>query len=142
MEFLEQLHLHPMLVHFPIALFTSALVFELLHRILKKELFHQAAAAVYVLAVCLTPLAVLSGLREEDELHLKHPVLEIHERFALITLWGSLASLPVLWFIHKWSAKLFKNIFLAVLLAIVACVTITAYNGGRMVYEYGVGVEK
>ena len=140
MQFFEQLYLHPMLVHFPIALFTSALILELMSRLLNKELFHQAAVTVYVLAVCLTPLAVLTGLRQEDELHLKHPILEIHERFALITLWGSLASLPAFWFIHKCSTKVFKNIFLAVLFVVVVCVSVTAYNGGRMVYEYGIGV--
>ena len=142
MEFLDGLHLHPMLVHFPIALFVSALVFELLYLLLKKEFLHQAALTVYVLAVCLAPLAVLTGLREADELHLKHPVLDIHRRFALSALWISLASLPVFWLAHRKSKKLFNALFFGTLLAVVACVCVAAYNGGRLVYEYGVGVEK
>jgi len=146
MEFFEQLlhnlPLHPMLVHFPVAIFVSALGLELLARIVKNEQLHQSALLIYILGVAAMPLTAWAGLQEAAELHLRHPVLDIHKRFALLALWTSLASLPVLWFTHRQSQKLFRTVFLAILIFVVTEISIAAYNGGRMVYEYGVGVEK
>jgi uncharacterized membrane protein len=146
MELLERLlgslPLHPMLVHFPIALFISALVLELAYQILKREFLHQAALTVYVLGVCSMPLTAWVGWLEAEELHLKHPVLDLHMRFALTALWISLASLPALWLIHQKSRRLFNAVFMAVLVLVVVFVSAAGYNGGRMVYEYGVGVQR
>jgi uncharacterized membrane protein len=141
MEFAD-LPWHPMLVHFPIALFMSALGLELLSLVFKKESLHQAAVVVYVLGVVSMPLTAWAGLHEADELHLKHPVLDLHKRFALSTLWISLASVPLLWFVHERSKQFFQWIFLGVLIVVAAGVSAAGYNGGRMVYEYGVGVDK
>ncbi len=135
------IHIHPILVHFPIALFISALGLEILSLLLKKKSLHQTAVHIYILAACVTPLAVKTGLWEAEALHLKHNILDWHRLFALWGMWVSLISLPLLWFIRERGAKYFRIIFPVVLLAVVALVTLAAYNGGRMVYEYGVGVE-
>ena len=137
-----QLHLHPMVVHFPIALFISALGLEILSLILRKENLHQTALHLYLMAAVLSPLVVLTGLREEDRLQFHHPVLEIHERFALLTMWGSLASLPILGLVKRKVPSRFRLIFVLFALLMVTIISITAYNGGRLVYEYGAGVEE
>ena len=134
-------HLHPMVVHFPIALFTSALILEVLSLIMKREGLHHSAKHLYVLAAIVTPFVVKTGLLEADELQIHHPVLALHRRFALLTMWTALASLPILWVFQKQISKHFRTIFLIFLVLIVASVSLAAYNGGRMVYEYGVGVE-
>jgi uncharacterized membrane protein len=131
---------HPKIVHFPIALFTIALFFEILGRIFKKNLLSEAALLVYFCATAFTPMVVLSGLIEEDRLHLHHPVLSAHKNFALLTMWIALASVPILWFLRKKSPEIFRNAFLTLLLVIVVIVTITAHYGGQMVFHYGVGV--
>jgi len=132
--------LHPKLVHFPIALIMTALIFELLGRFLKKNPLSEAALLIYVFAAALTPVVVYTGLGEEARLHLHHPLLEEHEKFALLTMWISLASLPVLWFLRRASEKVFKNSFLLLLLILAVTVTVAAHFGGQMVYGYGVGV--
>ena len=134
--------LHPKLVHFPIAFFIGALGLEIASLVFKKENWHRAAIVIFVMAAAVTPLVVWSGLEEAEHLNLHHPVLYMHKRFALLTMWGSLAALPVLWFAHRRNKAAFRIIFLICLLIFTIFVTITGYNGGRMVYEYGVGVDQ
>ena len=88
-------HLHPTVVHFPIALFISAVVMELLSLLLKKEGLHQTAKHLYITAAIVTPIVVQTGLWEKEELHLHHPIVELHEQFGLLTMWTSLVSLPI-----------------------------------------------
>lgn len=139
LEFLEPLH--PKVVHFPIALFITAFGLEALNWITKKQFFHQCAVCLYVLAALMTPLIVRTGLWEAERLNLSHPLLDQHQRFALWTLWGSLMSLPVLWFLFKQYLKAFRVAFVACLIAVSVFVTLAGDKGGKMVYEYGVGVE-
>ncbi|HBR15235.1 MAG TPA: hypothetical protein DD723_06810 [Candidatus Omnitrophica bacterium] len=134
--------LHPKVVHFPIALFTTAIVFDVLGFIFRKEDLHKTAEHIYVFAALLTPIVVRTGLWEEERLHLSHPVLDKHRMFALWTMWVSLMSLPVLWFVKKELSRYCRVMFPIFLLVVVTCVTMAGHNGGRMVYEYGAGIEE
>ena len=135
-------HLHPMIVHFPIALFLIALALEILGFITKKETFHQSALTLYVIAALMTPLVVRTGIWEATKIGLSHPLLDKHRTFALWTMWTSLMSLPLLWLIKKEASKYFRILFLMFLIATSILVSIGADKGGRMVYEYGIGVEE
>ncbi len=139
-DFLQPIH--PKVVHFPIALFMTALGLDLASFIFKKESFHKSAWHIYVIAALITPLVVRTGLWEEERFNLSHPVLDQHRQFALWTMWVSLMSLPVLWFMKLKSQKFFRVFFIILLIAVAGLVTVTGHNGGRMVYEYGVGMEK
>ena len=140
-QFAHSLHLHPMLVHFPITLFLGALVFEIASIILKKDSFHRTAVHLYIAAAVFSPLVVQAGLWEEDFLHLHHPLLETHETFGLVTMWTALASLPILWLVQKKKPRIFGKVFLVFTLIITVTVSTAAYFGGKMVYEYGVGID-
>ena len=145
MEMLMKFHvhlLHPRIIHFPIALFIGAMGMEVLSLIFRRDSFHRTALHIYILAALITPLVALTGLQEAEHMHLDHPVLTLHKRFALLTMWSAILSLPVLWFTHRRSIKLYRTIFLIFTLLIALFVTMAGYNGGRMVYEYGVGVEQ
>ncbi len=134
--------IHPKVVHFPIALFMTALGLDLASLIFKKESLHKAAVLIYVIAALMTPLAVRTGLWEETRLHLNHPLLTKHRTFALWTMWVSLSSLPLLWFLKKKILRYFRFVFFIFLIGAAAFVTLAGHNGGRMVFEYGVGIEK
>ncbi|HBR15238.1 MAG TPA: hypothetical protein DD723_06830 [Candidatus Omnitrophica bacterium] len=132
---------HPMVVHFPIALFLSAFGFEMMSFVFKKESLHRTAFHLYLLAALAAPLVVQTGLREDEELKIHHWILERHEHLALWTMGVSLVSLPILGIIYIFKKEMFRVFFVFCLAALVGLVSVTAYWGGRMVYEYGVGVE-
>ena len=134
--------LHPKVIHFPIAVFIGAMGMKVLSLIFKKDNLHRTALHMYIFATVITPFVVLTGLQEADHLHLHHPVLTIHKSFALLTMWGSLVSLPILWLAKKKEEKVLRIVFIIFLLMLAAFVSVTGYNGGRMVYEYGVGMEQ
>ncbi len=71
-----------------------------------------------------------------------HPLVEIHGRFGLLTMGSSISSLPIFWLVKRKNKKSFERILGICLVLIVSFVILTAYNGGWMVYEYGVGVEE
>ena len=145
MEILNQFHvhlLHPKVIHFPIALFLGAMGMEVLSLIFKKDNLHLTALHMYIFATFITPLVVLTGLQEAEHLHLSHPILNIHRNFALLTMWGSLVSLPILWLAKKRGEKVLRIVFIVFLLMLATFVSFTGYNGGRMVYEYGVGTKQ
>ncbi len=139
-DFLQPIH--PKVVHFPIALFMTALGLDMVSLVLKKESLHKTALHIYVIAALMTPLVVRTGLWEEERFHLSHPVLDKHRLFALWTMWVSLMSLPVLWFIKQKSQRFFRVVFILLIIGVAGLVTLAGHNGGRMVYEYGVGVEQ
>lgn len=137
------IHLHPMLVHFPVALFTTALLLEGIGLFTKKEHFHQAALNIYILGAVAAPLAVQTGLWEAQEWHLvKHPVFELHRLFAFATMFVSLASLPLLLILKEKKAKSFRKVFIILLILVACLVSSAAYHGGRLIYDYGIGVEQ
>jgi len=133
--------LHPKLVHFPVALFVTALALEALSYFFKKETLHQSAVIVYVLAALTAPLTAWAGHLEEERLNLHHPLMERHETVALLTTWISLVSLPLLGLIQKKWRRYFRAVFFVFLLITAGLVVITAHWGGQMVYVYGVGVD-
>jgi uncharacterized membrane protein len=67
-------------------------------------------------------------------------VLDRHRFFAFATLWTSWAALLLLWFFRR--AHYFRKIFLFFLILCGTWVFLAGHFGGRMVYEYGVGVEQ
>lgn len=134
------LHLHPIVVHFPIALFITAFGLELLSLVFKKEILHQTALCNYILAILSAVAAVLSALW--DGQHLRHPVFYTHRALAIWTLAVALSSGIILSLIKRKSKRLFRIIFFISLLVVVSLVSVTGFYGGRLVYEYGVGVEE
>ena len=135
------IHWHPVLVHFPVALFTSAFVLELISLGLKKENLHKSAVHIYTFAAVVTPLVVLTGWLEADRLHLHHAILYAHRNFAFLTSGISLIGLAVLWFVPKKYPLQFQIVFFILAFLTAGCVAAAGYYGGMMVYEYGIGVE-
>lgn len=135
------LHLHPMLVHFPVALFVSALGLGVVSVISRKSQLYQTAIHLYVLAALTTLLVVQTGLWEAERLHLKHPIFNLHKTFGLLLMFSSLLSLVILWLSRRLSERHFKIAFFILAVLMTGFVSIAAFYGGKMVFEYGVGVE-
>ena len=132
------LHLHPIVVHFPIALLLTAFGVEILSLLFKKENLHQAAWYNYLLGILATIAAILAAWWDGETL--KHPIFYAHRNFAYATLGIALLSGIILSLIKKRNDKIFRIAFFISLLVIVILVSITGYFGGRLVYDYGIGV--
>ncbi|MBF0504739.1 MAG: hypothetical protein HQL14_06510 [Candidatus Omnitrophica bacterium] len=134
--------LHPKLVHFPIALIISAMGMQMLGVLFKKDSWCKGAWLMFILAVLSMPLVIFLGLLEVDRLHLHHPVLNAHKLFAFWSAGLSWIALPFLWFMRYKGIRNFQIIFLILLTTVSVLLGLTAHQGGKMVYEYGVGVSQ
>ena len=135
--------LHPMIVHFPIALLTAAVGFDLVGTRWHPNECRIATRFTLVLGFIAAVLALLSGhLAEEAVEHSGVPkaVLELHETLAGVTtgVFAALVALHVAvsmgWLRER------RGLAVAVGLVGVVLLLIASYYGGSLVYEYGAGV--
>lgn len=135
--------IHPMVVHFPIALLSTAVLFDLLARRWRPEEFRIAGLYTLVLGLAGALVAVISGhMAEEVVEHSSVPkqVLELHETLGFATFWifaGLLGWRTVIWL--GWISER-PVISVALGLGGVAVLLVASYYGGSLVYEYGTGV--
>ena len=134
--------LHPLVIHFPIALLLSALLVDLLALAFKRPGWHRIALWNLTLGALGAGAAVLSG--RQAAAIAKHSfeiweVMERHEHLGYATL-----SLSALLAVYRWwkqdqltgRARLVTIIGMLIL---ATTISVGAYLGGRMVYEFGVG---
>ena len=137
-------NIHPLFVHFPIALLTGFTAIDILGSVLKKPEWRKAASWFLYLGVIMTGFTVAAGLAAEESVAHGgnvHEVMERHETLALTVL--SLTAFLALWRLLKrglieGAANVFYLLF-AIVLNIV--LIFTADLGGLMVYKYGVSVQ-
>ena len=134
--------LHPLVVHFPIALLLTAVAVDGFALILKRPALHRVALWNLCLGTLGAATAVLTGLHAEDVG--KHSfeiwqVMQLHKRLGIITLiLGIMASGLRLFTRDRLSPRL-RALAFALMLAMASTVALGGYLGGRLVYEFGVG---
>lgn len=133
-------HLHPMLVHFPIALILIGFLFDLISMFYKKEAGLSVIGFYLLILGTLSALiAVLSGALFTSEMtgaagHVK----ETHELLAWVTV-INLILLSVYRIYIKAKGKednAIKRIAFAWYGIAAMCVAITGFYGGTLVYNY------
>ena len=134
--------LHPLVVHFPIALLLTALFLDGLALALKRPHLHKIGLWNLCLGTAGAAAAVLTGLQAEDVA--KHSfeiwqVMRLHKRLGITTL--ILGMLMVAWRLWKRDRLAGRSRVLLMLLTLLMASTLSygAYLGGRLVYEFGVG---
>ena len=139
-------HLHPMIVHFPIALLIVGFLFDLLSLILKKEFFGRAGFYLLILGTVGVIAAYLSGNYAGDgitETGTLKQALETHEDAALLSLWLMVGTALVR--IALVSLKKYKGVFrwAAFVLFLLGVLSIarTGYYGGELVFKHAAGVQ-
>jgi len=139
----EFFNVHPMFVHFPVALFPTAFFLYVLGTLLgKKSLLFAGRMSLY-LALAGAAVALATGLQAEDSFphnEVIHHLMATHEFIA----WTLLATGSVLTLWSFWHVDQLPKgswLFLAVLAFAVYLVLQTADIGGRMVYLEGAAVK-
>ena len=134
--------IHPLVVHFPIALLWSGVGLDGAALLLRRPHLHRVALWNLALGTLGAAAAVLSGLRAEAVA--KHSfdiwkVLELHERLGFTTcILGLLIVGGRLWRRDRLSTG-WRMAALFVSVVMISSLSWGAYLGGRLVYEFGVG---
>ena len=141
------LPLHPAIVHFPIALITTALILHGIQLWKPNWLGRVVGLWLMGLATIFLIAAVLSGQKEAAKAgEIGYPTetlifIERHETIGNIVVWGSILFFGgwiYLFLKYKNDIRLDK-LALSFLLLLFMIVTISAYTGGQLVYIHGVG---
>lgn len=122
--------LHPLFVHFPIALFALGFVLDLLYWMFKLSVYPIGHWVIIGAALLAIP-TLLTGL-EAKESHLDSPYLSIHETLAIITL--SYGLLHAFIRAYALTTKRVLNPLLFVILSFlnIALISFTAEYGGAI----------
>jgi uncharacterized membrane protein len=139
------LNYHPLFVHFPIGLWTAALLLEIAAQVAKKDELHRIACAVLTLGALAAIPTVMSGWSAESSVPGRgaaHDVKELHETLMVTAsiLSGILAALGLVVLPRKPTAAL-RAAFLVGLLVLAGLMTVGADRGAMLVYHYGTGVD-
>ena len=137
-------NIHPLLVHFPIALLISFFMVDFIGSVFKKENWRDLASGLLYLGTITALFAVIAGFIAADSVaHAEnvHAIMDRHKMLGLSVL--SLAFVLSSWRLLA-GGKIkgdinFLYLFLSAILSIL--ITLGADMGGLMVYKYGVSVE-
>jgi len=135
-------NIHPLVVHFPIALFAGAALFYFLSWIFRNQTFATTAFLLLILGTLAAGAAVGSILYGEEGVTVSRSVranlLESHEKLMLTTL-GVSIGLAIWAVMARPFPKKKRVLFLFLLLVLLGIMTIGADYGARMVYDYNAG---
>ncbi len=149
MQFLADLH--PLIVHFPIAIYVIYVVFEITGIFYKENHFTKTAQYLLLVAVITAVLSALTGNQAEDiasKVLLNNSseieeAIEEHESIANIFIWFT-----TFLFVCRTYLLLKKNLLrkYRIIIAVISVIGLfliweTAEHGGRLVYKYGIGTE-
>jgi uncharacterized membrane protein len=137
--------MHPIFVHFTIALTSASLIFDALGFFLNKTSLTSAGGWTIVGSAVMTLMTISTGLTSSTRAPIEEgearSFLRVHMVLGLI-FYGLLASVTF------WRLSLWQNgrgvswLYLAALAFVSLIMTIQGYLGGELVYRYGVEVEQ
>lgn len=142
-------NVHPMLVHFPVAFFLGALAMEGM-AVFRDEKFHLVATWMLYLGTFAAIVTLFSGFiaagtvasaSPDGHQAPGHEFIHIHRSWmTATTLWGILLSGYLFWINKRESWRSQRWGFFFGLILLVALVSLGADRGGRLVFEFGIGV--
>ena len=137
-------NIHPLLVHFPIALLSSFFVVNLITHFVKKDTLVTVASWLLYLGAFSAIFTVLAGFSAAETVaHSEsvHDIMEHHEDIGVSIL--SLSLGLAAWRLRSGVLQGWKNgVFLTLTVLLFGLIIQGADLGGLMVYKYGVAVHK
>lgn len=137
--------LHPIFVHFTIALTSSSLIFDSLGFFLNKASFTDAGGWTLVSSTLMTLMTISTGMTSSTRAPVEEgearSFLRAHMALGLI-FFGLLVAMTF-WRVSLWQNGQSVSWLYLISLAVVSLVmTMQGYLGGELVYRYGVEVEQ
>jgi len=135
--------LHPLLVHFPIALLFTAVFFEILGFLVQREEYRRFGLWLMILGLAGGIVAAGIGFRVEEAVEaagVPEEAIDRHEFFAIITLITFALTLAVrYWTKNRWTPRKI-TLYFSLAMAGLLLLGITGFFGGELVYRYGAGM--
>jgi len=138
-------NIHPMVIHFTIALFLVAVLFEILGKLMSKADLRIAGHWNLLLAFFSAGVSVITGLQAESVVPHSgqvHEMLEKHENMGFVILIIIFLMNVYNLFLKKRLNPKLESLYFALAIAGVIAISVGSYLGGEMVYRYGVGVQE
>ena len=135
--------IHPMVVHFPIALLMASVAFDLLASRWRLRSFRDASFYTLIGGLAGAALAVLTGALAEESVEksgVPKAALEIHEGLGYATLWLFLGLFLLRLAMRRSWLRELPAVSMAFGLIGILVLAATGYYGGSLVYEFGAGV--
>jgi uncharacterized membrane protein len=135
-------NIHPFLVHFPVALLTTALAFDFLGVVLSRDELMRAGWWTQLVGTIGMAAAVISGLVAKSQALIPSEAggtFDTHQQIAFISA-GAFTAL-LLWRVGMRTriAPQRRTLYLALCAAALGCLWIAAWYGGELVYRFGIG---
>jgi len=133
-------HIHPMVVHFPIALILAGFMVEIIHLFFRKESvlkeFHfwlLTAGSLSAFAAYFSGAFLTSAVPPETT-----AVISRHELFAELTVFAALVNIALMLYlkVEKKDETSLKWLAFALNTLTVILLLLTAHHGGVLVYNY------
>jgi len=135
-------NIHPMMVHFPIAFLSGAVLLYVLAGVLRSEKFASAGLFLLILGTVGAAVAVATGLYAAPgvmvSFSVRDKLLEPHEDL-MLTVLGISVVLSVWALISRPFPRKARPLFILTLFVLMAVMTVGADYGVRMVYDYNAG---
>ena len=137
--------MHPIFVHFTIALTSASLIFDALGFLLNKTSLTNAGGWTILGSAVMTLITLSTGLTSATRASIEEgearSFLRAHMALGLI-FYGLLVAIT-LWRLSLWqNGRSVSWLYLLTLAVVALVMTIQGYLGGELVYRYGVEVEQ
>lgn len=138
--------IHPVIVHFPIALLLTSILSDLLSTFLAGTFFRKAGLYLLVLGVIGAAAAGVSGEQAREGLGAGAGLplaIDRHASFATGTIWTFIGLLLCRIYLLTKGRFISSYRTLYTLASLIAggLLIMTSYTGGELVFKYGAGVE-
>lgn len=137
--------LHPMVVHFPIALLFVGVFFDLCGLIVGREGLRRMGFNLLVLGFLSALAAISLGEWSEEAaetMGISEDLIRTHELFAFWTVAAFTLLFWLRWFLQGyWDSVRNKVIYVIVSITGLVLLSITGYYGGSLVFDYGAEVK-
>ena len=138
-------NIHPLVIHFPIVLLLMAVFFEFVGHVFGNTYARKTAKLTLLFGTLSLAVAVLTGwLAHQTVPHSEqsYPVIEAHQLLGFLAFGGfSSATLFKFILVPRFKSCWVYRLYLLLSLASLAVLILGAHYGGKLVYEYGVGVK-
>lgn len=141
------MNLHPVVVHFSIALMLASVLFDLVGLSFQPSSFHRGAVLLLVLGVICSIGSGLSGDLAAGRLSPADQSLSVvgaHQKYGTATVWFSVLLLLLRMFLiaTRRFAGILRGLYLVLGLVTALLLSVTGYFGGSLVFEHGIGVKQ